>query len=651
MKKSLFRNIVIFGIISAVVMLVIVSAVMAYVYHSLMITSCETNAAACAKLINETYIGYGVDMEEFERFPLAQKRFREYVWTDCDYYDCKYVYLYRPGDEPGTRKYYFAVATDPEEDNELKLSRGFGTVVDKELRSVEQEVYNGTAPYGVAHTNNEFGRVYTWYYPVKDNSGKIIALCAIDFAAEAFYTRVISSSVYLLVPCLLLITLMLALIFLKLRKNIIIPLRQLSAKMDTYDPAAELVLSDIRQYGEIETITHSFNEMSDSIKNYIKDIKTLSDERAVASAELNIARNIQLGMVPENQSFDNGLVRIESYCRPAKEVGGDFYSFSQKGRYVCLVIGDVSGKGVAAAMFMSMTLSLVREKLHSGLKPSDALNEVNHTLCLENPEGMFVTVFAAVYDPYTGELVYANGGHTKPVLITSEASFIEPDPGIALGLFDDSDIHDDIIMLEPGDSVMLYTDGATDAVGDGKAFFGEAGILNSVDHDKGVENTKILAGNIRSFIGENSQFDDITILTLSRSRVASSSFTKVLEPEIEAFDEVKDELISMLGMNAKTKKIILACEEIFTNIADYSGTDKAGVICAREGDDLVVRFEDSGMEFDPLTSEMPHKAFEDYDTGGMGIMLVKRITNSIVYNRINGRNILSLGFNDLGSQA
>ena len=643
-KGSLYRKIVVFGILVSVIVFVITAVLFGVVYVNVTLNTYNERMAKCAAVCQDLYKNTGLNFSEFAGYRVARKRFRDNLGEFANSYDLKYLYIYIPSRNMEMRTYMFSVATDPAEDEAVARERDYGTMINKPLRDIEKQVYEGKIPSGRSYTSNEYGSVYTWYFPIKDEYGDIVALLAMDLDITSYVTSVVAYGTLMITPVILVMMVILSLLLFYLKKRIFNPIGKLSDKMDNYDPDTPPDLSDIARVGEIGYITDSFESMSDSIRQYVKDIRVLSEEKANSSAELNIARRIQMGIVPDHFEIKDALYEVSAYANPAKEVGGDFYSFFRSGRYLYFMIGDVSGKGIAASMFMSVALSIVREKLRAGMTPAEALNSSNDILCEENPEGMFVTLFAGIFDPYIGELRFANAGHTKPVLISDEVRFLDPDPGIALGLFEDTDIKDDFIFIRKGESIMLYTDGATDAVNPSSEFFGEDRILETVSPEYGAENTKVLVDSIKGFACNTPQFDDTTIITIAHTDAPDKCVTRELPPVLESFDLFKDDIVGMIGMSAATRKILLACEEAFANIVSYSGADIIGARCTIVDNDLVVRFEDNGIPFDPLNAVLPEKDFDDLDTGGMGIIILRKTAKDILYFRIGSKNLLTITF-------
>ena len=559
----------------------------------------------------------------------------------CKSFRLRYMYVYTLDLQTDERCFYAAAAGDDNENVSIAVSFSKGTRTGPPYQS-EKDVFLGVKDIGFETVDNEYGNVCTWYYPYKDSSGSIVALIGVDYNADEVHGMANKNTYRMVITVLVTLAVTIVAMMLILHKQIFRPIKKLSVRMDRYVPNDEFRADEIKSVGEIHDICLSFEKMSGEIRNYIDDIQKMTEEKAQAGAELNVARHIQYGMVPHDFSLEGEFFAADAFAEAAKEIGGDFYDCFTVESKVFAVMGDVSGKGVAAALFMSMAKNIIRGNLKAGQSPAKALNSANNELCEQNPEGMFVTVFAAVLDTDTGELCYANAGHTYPVLLRDEPSLLEPEKGIILGLFEDPDIKDEFIMLKGGEGLLLYTDGATEAVSINKEFFGEERLIAAV---AGLRNNAAHAAAeaVLEFEKGCDLFDDLTLLSLVFK--GQKNFTeKQLTCSLDAFDEMKDDIIDIVGRIPVLNSILLACEEIFVNIVSYSGSEDVRVQCTVHGDRLIVRFEDGGKAFDPINTELPEKKFDDLDTGGMGIRLVKHITLSAEYKRVNDRNILKLVF-------
>ena len=398
-------------------------------------------------------------------------------------------------------------------------------------------------------------------------------------------------------------------------------------------------------------IENAFDQMTKDINHYVSDIEALTRERLFNQTQLDVASKIQSGIVPGEYLLSDDRFEVYGCMYAAREVGGDFYDiYRLDDRRIGVVIGDISDKGITAALFMSMVKTTIQEKLKAGLGLADALNRVNQELCESNPENMFATVFALILDTETGIVSFANAGHEKPLMLGKEPSYLNVMCGIALGLFEDSDIVEEKLVLRDGDGILLYTDGITEAIDKDRRQYGNVRLREAVSReyreDTHSYDARTLVVNVvasvREYTSGLEQFDDITCLALIYRNPECVHMP--LTPDITSFDTLKDYILSSLGENAHTKKIILACEEIFSNIVSYSKADQVSFSGRRCQDTLLVTFEDNGIPFDPLKVREECREFEALDQGGMGIMFARRNSRSMVYSRIDGRNVLLMVF-------
>ena len=246
------------------------------------------------------------------------------------------------------------------------------------------------------------------------------------------------------------------------------------------------------------------------------------DQLVALQNELSVASSMQQSILPTVFPQGEDFKSFAS-MEPARNVGGDFYDFMrlENGR-VGLAIADVSDKGVPAALFMMSSRTLLKGSAIGNVRPRDTLKEVNDLLCEDNDALMFVTLIYAVYDPETGELSYANGGHNSPVVVHPDgtSTILPMTGGIALGVMPGFEFDQDSITLEPGDTLILYTDGVTEAMNEAGEEYGMerlCEILASAPSREAEQVTNAIFESIREFAGEAPQSDDITCLTFHRA--------------------------------------------------------------------------------------------------------------------------------------
>ena len=252
-----------------------------------------------------------------------------------------------------------------------------------------------------------------------------------------------------------------------------------------------------------------------------RDALSSRDRLVSLENELNVASKIQQSILPTEFPWEDDFAAFAS-MEPAKEVGGDFYDVIYLGQErVGVAIADVSDKGVPAALFMMSSRTLLKGSAIGKYEPGEVLKEVNDLLCEGNEAMMFVTLLYAIYDRTTGKLTYANGGHTTPYVRRADGTMIDLPltGGMALGVLDGQDYHQDTFDLLPGDTVFLYSDGVSEAMnGEGEEFGLErmAQVLaeNATEDPRAVNEAMFEA--VRNFAGDTPQSDDITCLTLCR---------------------------------------------------------------------------------------------------------------------------------------
>ncbi len=250
---------------------------------------------------------------------------------------------------------------------------------------------------------------------------------------------------------------------------------------------------------EVADLFASTNKMRTDLVGFIERLHAVTSEQQRAAAELDIAAQIQMGAVPHDfSSFtERFALDIAGYMRPAREVGGDFYDAFEVGEHgVAFVIGDVSGKGVPAALFMMRAQSLLRQYLLEADDLGTAFTLANRQLCERNDAMLFVTAFACVVDTATGEVRYANAGHNPPVLrLGGKQSYLKCRPGLVLGAMDVVKYREGQFTCSPGDGLLLYTDGVSEASNSAQEMFGEDRLLEALERaDELGSGEGVLAG-------------------------------------------------------------------------------------------------------------------------------------------------------------
>jgi len=240
-----------------------------------------------------------------------------------------------------------------------------------------------------------------------------------------------------------------------------------------------------------------------------------------AQRDLDLAREMQQGLLPRQFPGKEQAPGVEIFARldPAKEVSGDLYDFFtvEPGK-MCFVVGDVSGKGVAAGLFMAVTRTLIRATAVAGRKPLEILQKVNAQLCAENQANLFVTMILGILDTATGRMEYGQGGHNPPILLPAQGQPVyEPSGGMPLGVFDDAKFGQRQLDLKPGETLLVYTDGVTEAMNPKRELFGEERLKEALQGQARLSPEKLsqrVVAEVTKFAAGAEPSDDITLLAI-----------------------------------------------------------------------------------------------------------------------------------------
>jgi sigma-B regulation protein RsbU (phosphoserine phosphatase) len=374
--------------------------------------------------------------------------------------------------------------------------------------------------------------------------------------------------------------------------------------------------------------------------------------------ELNVARDIQLSMVPTTFPQDEA-VDVYATLKPAREIGGDFYdAFMLDNESLCLCVGDVSGKGAPAALFMAMTKTLIKSYASSDLSTASIMTRVNDELCEGNDENLFVTVFLAILNIHTGELRFTNAGHNYPYLIKEDKSLVTLNQkhGPIVAAMDGLVYKEDLINLDKFDTLFLYTDGVTEAMNNEEELYGEKRLENFLtEHNcKDVKTSvDLLMKDIYTYENSSDQTDDITVLSCFYSgQSVLESLNISIENQLdnirlisESFDTFCEENQISSSVN---QKVNLSVDDLVNNIISYGYKDnKVHTIelefkCLKH--ELIIIIEDDAIPFNPFDgcTDNTHLSIEEREIGGLGIHLVKNLMDSCQYQRKANKNVVVL---------
>ena len=415
---------------------------------------------------------------------------------------------------------------------------------------------------------------------------------------------------------------------------------------------------------EIMQLTSAFAVMQEELGNYILTLQTTMAKEKIES-ELQVAHTIQMGMLPRG-FLTPGNWELFATLDPAKAVGGDLYDFFYPDPdHLCIAIGDVSGKGVPAALFMMVTRTLFRAKAVAGSPLSVVMESINRELCQDNPSQMFVTFFAGIVNLDNGEMVFCNAGHNYPYILNQDGDVrqLKTKGGLPLGVSSDLGYRTGSFFFSPGEIMVLTTDGITDALNVTDDFFGEANLTAALTARPGSsprQLTESLISEVKVFSEGTEQADDITILALQyKEATATDPVTAVpvhltLSNNLDDLEVIRTSLDKLAAdWNIPLKIIMevnLVLEELFTNVVFYSYDDREehAIVMDFNLQDtrvLEIRIEDDGMPFNLLErkiSDLYGKSLDEREVGGLGIHFVREIMTNVAYQRLDGKNVVIL---------
>ncbi len=385
----------------------------------------------------------------------------------------------------------------------------------------------GFPPY-ITNTE-EYGWLVSAAVPIYRADGTVSAYAFADISMNEVRNSekmfLITLSVFLLG-----LTLLLCIIFfLVVNKGVVKPLKKLSSAASEYyaeegSEGAKTIFTDldIRTHDEIEDLSVAMKQMETDMNEYIHNLTAITAEKERIGAELNVATQIQADMLPrifppfpDRKEFD-----IFASMSPAKEVGGDFYDFFLiDDDHLGLVMADVSGKGVPAALFMVITKTLIKNRAQMGGGPAEILRYVNEQLCEGNDAELFVTVWFAILEISTGKGKAANAGHEHPVLCRADGSYdlVKYTHSPAVAVMEGIPFKEHSFELHAGDTLFVYTDGVTEATNADNQLFGTDRMLEALNKEPDASPQRLLRNvrnGINRFVGSAPQFDDITMLAL-----------------------------------------------------------------------------------------------------------------------------------------
>ena len=373
--------------------------------------------------------------------------------------------------------------------------------------------------------NDTYGRIASAYYPIYGSTGEPVAVVGVDLAVEGIVSEMLYYILAISAAIILVSVIMIFFYYIKLNRMLVNPISELNTAtkslVGNLNKKADVSLN-IHTNDEIEELAGTFKKTNSDLRKYIRELASVTAEKERIGAELNVATKIQAQMLPSIFPAFPSRSEFDLYASmsPAKEVGGDFYDFFLvDDDHLALVVADVSGKGVPAALFMVIAKTLIKNRALLGESPAKILYNVNNQLN-EGNSSLFVTVWLAVIQISTGKGLASNAGHEHPAIRRAggkyELSIYPHSPVVAM--LEDIDFEEHEFHLNPGDSLFVYTDGVPEAVNSRLEQYETDRMLEALNQNPDApaeEQIKAVRASIDRFVDKAEQFDDITMLCMT----------------------------------------------------------------------------------------------------------------------------------------
>jgi len=510
---------------------------------------------------------------------------------------------------------------------------------------------------GMRQMNMDGKPCYVFYKPLGTTGWSVAIVCTEGDIFGGYY-KLLNTVIAILIIGLLIMLF----VFRHIIKRELKPLEKLAYQAETIASGQfDKTLTPTNKIDEIGKLNQSFTNMQHSLTRYIEELKKTTASKAQIENELHIASSIQMAMLPKifPPYPDRDEIDIYGQLMPAKEVGGDLYDFYIRDEKLFFCIGDVSGKGIPASLVMAVTRTLFRTVSSHESQPDRIMSTINRALSDENESNMFVTLFIGVLDLPTGRMRYCNGGHDAPLLVGDSGIGLLPcESNLPVGIMGDWKFISQETMIDPQTLIFLYTDGLTEAENISHEQFQDNRILETAQQSSRnpKEFIQKMTEAVHHFVGDADQSDDLTMLAIQYTRQQNQKIrlqrTITLPNDIEQVPQLEsfvNEVCETLGMDPSTiMSMNLALEEAVVNVMSYAYTagTRGNVDIEAQANERRLKFtiSDWGIPFDPTANKEVDTTLsaEERPIGGLGIHLIRQMMDSINYERIDGKNVLTL---------
>ena len=483
-------------------------------------------ADTAASLVNGDHIEEYLAGEQTEEYARTRRILNAY----CNRMNVSLVYVIKVDQSDYESFVSVFNAVDNSVDNshyeEWELGHPRETTND-EYREAYREIYENESPFEIIYRLNPGQGLrphITMIVPIDNDEGKVSALLCVQRPISELASVILSFVSYIIIASLVLVLVVAQFVVRFLRKWVVKPIRKISIEATRFakENTKGEELGDVSKFEEIYNLSRSIDKMETDMVNYIDNLTTVTAERERIGTELNFAKQIQYSSLPtkfpafpDREEFD-----VYAYMKPAKEVGGDFYNFVLvDDDHLAVWIGDVSDKGVPAALFMMSINIMINIRTCMGGTPAEIMAFVNDNICEHNGENMFITIWLGILEISTGRLTFVNAGHEDMAVYREGGEFelYKTKHNIAVGIQSGMVYKDFEMQLGKGDKIFIYTDGVPEATDPYDTLFNTDRMISALNEKKDgspQEFLEIVYTRVKEFVGDRTQFDDLTMVGL-----------------------------------------------------------------------------------------------------------------------------------------
>ncbi len=527
---------IVFKSISGIVLLLVVFSVIVSIIGYNGFTDALLTQYSEGAFLTAEYAAAMVDGEKMDEFAERGPDSPTYqdTWNQldklCNNTGATFIYIIRP-DLSDYRHITFLFSTINHNSDFTVFDFGYvRETTNDEYREKYRKLYEGTSGQELVLRDRGYIETQphiTAMVPIRDQLGKTTAILCVQRQMDVMTTTRKKYVNRVITVLIILAVLVIIIQGFYLHRVCLLPVKKITSEASRFSKentaAAEKLTKTIHNRDEIGVLAQSIDQMEERIVKYVDDLTKITAEKQRIRTELSLATRIQADMLPNIFPPFPGRREFDLFASmdPAKEVGGDFYDFFLiDDDHLCLVMADVSGKGIPAALFMMASKIILANFAKMGKAPCEILQEANHAICTHNREDMFITVWLGILELSTGRLTAANAGHEDPVIRQPGQPFelFKVRHDFVLGGMDGLRFRENEIRLQPGSRLFLYTDGVPEATNHRNELFGldrMVQALNEHPDDSPKEIMNHVRNAVDDFVSEAEQFDDLTMLCLS----------------------------------------------------------------------------------------------------------------------------------------